>query len=689
MKQKKGKICIRMLVSILPFVIIGLVLLTILGISSSERIINEHLEEEMKMVLGFEFKNIDNELQSVSKLAEQIASQVEKTYSFTELSAYEKVLGDLIFQNKMVLGSGIWFEPNVYDKNEKYIGPYIYKDGEQALTTYEYSNAEYDYFSYEFYTGVMDGTDKVHLTQPYYDPTLDIIMSSCSAPMYDSNHNFIGVITVDIELTTIQDIVSHIKIGETGTAFLLNSEGQIIHFADNTNILDKSITADSNDAIATMGKTVLDKGRGTTSYQNDGVTYNVYFDTYKLMDWKLGIQMEVDEQNQPIYDLKKNLFIVTVIISGIILLLILWQVSMVARQIKKVKHFSLELADGNLTIKDLNSRRRDELGAMAEALNSMYSNNKTMIRDIAEHAQILDQSSQQMNLSSKELSEQFHTIEKLMREVNDNMSMSSAATEQLHASAEEVNSSASLLAAETVSSTTLSKEIELRAKDITKKSKQSYQKARELTSLHEVNIKKSLKNAEVVTSIGQLAEVISNIASQINMLSLNASIEAARAGEQGKGFAVVAGEVGHLAGETAVAVGKIQTTIEDVQNAFNELVENSKLMLEFISHTVTPDYNTFVEVAQQYGNDAQAIKSFSDTLAMMSGNIENVVAEVGTAIQSIAESAQSTVENGVSISAAIEQVAEVVDQISDMSVKQENISSELSGMVNQFKVIEK
>lgn len=55
-----------------------------------------------------------------------------------------------------------------------------------------------------------------------------------------------------------------------------------------------------------------------------------------------------------------------------------------------------------------------------------------------------------------------------------------------------------------------------------------------------------------------MAEVISEIADQINLLSLNASIEAARAGEQGKGFAVVAGEIGNLAGETTAAVNKIK-----------------------------------------------------------------------------------------------------------------------------------
>ena len=49
----------------------------------------------------------------------------------------------------MVLGNGIWFEPNVYDASQKYVGPYFYKEDGKIVTTLDYSNAEYDYFKLE------------------------------------------------------------------------------------------------------------------------------------------------------------------------------------------------------------------------------------------------------------------------------------------------------------------------------------------------------------------------------------------------------------------------------------------------------------------------------------------------------------------------------------------------------------
>ena len=84
----------------------------------------------------------------------------------------------------------------------------------------------------------------------------------------------------------------------------------------------------------------------------------------------------------------------------------------------------------------------------------------------------------------------------------------------------------------------------------------------------------SIENAKVVESIGEMANVISGIAEQINLLSLNASIEAARAGDAGRGFAVVATEIGKLAGSTSQAVEEIQSTITEVKSAFNGLAND-------------------------------------------------------------------------------------------------------------------
>jgi methyl-accepting chemotaxis protein len=183
----------------------------------------------------------------------------------------------------------------------------------------------------------------------------------------------------------------------------------------------------------------------------------------------------------------------------------------------------------------------------------------------------------------------------------------------------------------------------------------------------------------------EIITMITSIANSTGMLALNASIEAARAGEQGRGFAVVASEIGKLAGETSEAVETIQTTVGDVENAFNGLLNDSKTFLKFLQDTVTPDYQHFVDIAKQYGEDADHIADLSGRMSEMSESLERVINEVGSAIQNIAESSQTTADNSSHIMDAVTTVAGVVDGVSAMSKQQQNIADELNEVVNQYK----
>ena len=260
----------------------------------------------------------------------------------------------------------------------------------------------------------------------------------------------------------------------------------------------------------------------------------------------------------------------------------------------------------------------------------------------------------------------------------------SAATEEVNASTEEVLANVNMLATETAKGMEMAQQIKIRATEVGDNSRAAYESATKLSAQFEERLKLSIENAKVVESIGQLADVISGIADQINLLSLNASIEAARAGEAGRGFAVVASEIGSLAGSTSEAVGQIQNTISDVNSAFGDLVKDAQGMLDFVQNTVAPDYNNFVEVAEQYGRDAQDFDASSNEISMMSETIKTIMGEVTDAVQSIAESTESTSELSGEITESIESVSCHVQGITDMSDSQESIVKDLNRVVDKF-----
>lgn len=680
------KIRTKMLATLLPVIIAAMGILTAISALTSSDIVNEQISDTMEATLQAEAGSIEDYLKVVESMAMTVSRMVGTSYKEMDLSQYEKMLAAIISDNDMVLGSGIWFEPYVYDSNERYVGPYIFKDGAAISTTYDYSNAQYDYFSQEYYTLAKASKEPV-ITDPYYDATSDTIMSSCTMPVFD-NSKFIGCVTVDVELSSIEQVISNIKVGDNGTAFLLSAGGTYLAGVDSKKITDAvSVLDDTNSSLAQAGSVIIGNKSGETEYTaDDNVKYRLYYSSIPVTDWHIVIQMPETELTKSTYTLLGKLVTVCVVSLAICCIIVLLQVSSIAKSIKRVQIFAQNLAQGDFTIDKLQVKSKDELGTMGSSLNDMYVGNRDVISNISVHSADIADSSNLLKAASGKLLDEFTEIQEYMSEINEAMMSASAATQQVNASAEEVGSSIEILASQTEEGSKISQDIKKRAVLVEEQSRSAYQSATQLSVQFEQRLDSSIENAKVVESIGQMASVIANIAEQINLLSLNASIEAARAGEQGKGFAVVASEIGKLAGETADTVNNIQTIIGQVQTAFEQLSGDSKALLGFLKETVTPDYNKFVEVADRYGKDAEFFADISDKVSSMSSNVQTIMGEVTLAIQNIARAAETTAESGSKVMTSVDSVSGMVGDVRDMANKQQKISDNLDTVVKRFKL---
>ncbi|WMC91295.1 methyl-accepting chemotaxis protein [Kineothrix sp. MB12-C1] len=677
---------IKMLITILPIIILGMLFLIINSMSASKSSILQQMDKLMASNLDKEITSISREIREVELMANMITSMVSNTYNFTDLQDYEKLLGDIIVSNNLAMGSGIWFEPYEYDAGEKYVGPYIYKDGDGIAVTYEYSNESYDYFSYEWYKNASASDGKAIFTQPYYDETLGVTMSSCTVPLKTPNGKFIGAVTVDIELSSLQNLVKAAKVGEGGHAFLVDESGIFLSSQDDNKVMAQKIQEEANPSIAQLGRRMLTEEEGDGFYTEDGEVHHVYFKAIPGLNWVLAMEIPEKELIAPVESLTLRMAVISVISIIICFIVVLFMVGRLSANLKKVNHFAGILAQGDLTKDGPVIKGRDELNQLSTSLNNMFRNNKLIISKIADSSERLTDTGSNLIQASEELAEQFKNIAGIMNIVNDNMMSSSASTEEVNASVEEVNSSANVLLAETERSNELAGEIGQRAAKIKENSNSSYQKATDMSKVYERELSQSMENAKVVESVSVLANVISEIADQINLLSLNAAIEAARAGEQGRGFAVVAGEIGKLAGETASAVGEIQDTTGKIEEAFRLLIHTANELLRFITETVAPDYEGFVHSAHQYEEDAGKIKEFSEKISEMSTGIEHIIGEVSQAIQSIAYSAQNTSDSSGKIMDAISVMETTMQEVEDMSREQNEMADQLHDVVNKFKL---
>ena len=687
--MKFKKIGTKMLVVILPVVILAMLLLTAVSGFSSRDIINDQIDSRMQAELSAQSGVMGEDLHTVSSMAQSISRVVATTYQTTSMDTYEKMLGELIQDNDMVSGSGLWFEPYAYQADAEYMGPYVFKDGDQLATTYDYSNAEYNYFAQEYYELAKASTEPV-FTDPYYDETSDSIMSTCAMPIL-VNDRFIGCVTVDIQLDAITTLVDNIKVGDAGRGMLLTAEGVYIGGAADDKIQNSVVITEDKDtpALAKAAEKILAGDSGETSYKGSDGQINLYYSRVDATGWILIITMPNSELTQPIMQLLAKLFGICILALIVVALVIIFNVNSISKGLNRVKAFAGSLAEGDFTVDPIQVKTQDELGVMGGSLNAMYDSNKDVISNIAEHATDIDEASTKLRSATTELSENFAEIKKNIEEVNNAMMTTSAATEEVNASTEEVLSNVNLLTEETQNSTAMAQEIRGRAKEVGETSRKSFESASTLAKQFEERLAESIENAKVVSSIEEMANVISEIADQINLLSLNASIEAARAGEAGKGFAVVASEIGSLATSTAEAVGQIQNTISQVQNAFDSLTKDAQNMLGFVVNDVTPDYSNFVEVAKQYGEDAASIERTAENISNMSDNIKQIMQEVTAAVQSIAEATQDTTEVSGNMTEKVVVVADHVDNVSEMAEKEDVIARELTGVVSRFKLEEK
>nr|MCR5101715.1 methyl-accepting chemotaxis protein [Butyrivibrio sp.] len=466
----------RMLLMIVPVVVVALVVVSLVSTNIASTEISETMSSYVDSEIQANINTIDSKLESIRNTAENLSVFVSETYQIAGMDTYAKIFGDVVTESDLITGSGIWFEPNVYTgdeayANQEYVGPYWYEDGASIVEDWQYSNAEYDYFSQEYYTNAKALTTlNATITDPYYDPSSGTIMASCSAPILVDG-NYIGCITCDITLDVISELVGSIKVGNTGMATMITSDGTYVYCSDAEKYENGvKITEDSTDEIYEISEYIMSNVEGMHEF-GTSQSLNAYFDTVPEVGWKLIVVMLQSEVNEAVNKMVRITVLISIIAIVLAVVIIFFVASNIAKTIINVNNFAKELASGDFTVSEMKSNRTDELGAMSKALNEMFRSNKGIISNISSESGNINDSASTLGAMSQQLAAEFSKIQSNMVSVNDAMMSTGAATEEVSASVQEVNTSVEDLARETESVAAEVKNIKRRASDIQEKSR--------------------------------------------------------------------------------------------------------------------------------------------------------------------------------------------------------------------------
>ncbi len=543
---------------------------------------------------------------------------------------------------------------------EVYLGT---KWGGYATSWDNIMKAGYDPRKRGWYKQAFEADGKTIMTSAY-ESTIGEPVVCFSQKVLSPKGDFIGCMSIEVSLAGLTSFIGGTSVGKTGYVMLVQNDGTVLTDPKHPEFNFKKL---SETGIPAFSK-IADTNTGVLNLEIDNKLWDAWIYSLSSADWKLIILVEQAEITAPVY---RFMFEVVIVAAALFILFFLISLFLSGRLLgyfKKLQGIFSKIASGDITgraeykgndeIKDLVTYFNQTMDNMGQMMRSLMQESDTM-REIGETlSSNMSESASAINEIASNVTGVKQQVQTQVAGVTETVSTVDAITQTV----ENVDKSIEAQVGCIESSSAAIEEMIANIESIGKIFEQNNVTIQDLYKQSINGMEGAAQANAIVSKVAQqsvllmeASEVIQNIASQTNLLAMNAAIEAAHAGEAGKGFAVVADEIRKLAEESSAQGKTITTTLKNLSSEIEVLSQSSK--------TVEDKFNVIFSFSEQ-------VKQMSTRLTEAMHEQSNASKEVLGAIKDI---------NRVTV--------EVNDGSAEMLHGGENVAGEMTKLDNLTRII--
>ena len=484
------------------------------------------------------------------------------------------------------------------------------------------------------------------------------------------------VISADLSLQRISIIVnSFVQMNDAQTFLVDAGTGTILAHRDNS-LISKKLSSASGSFMAGV-----EKKRASHDYSMEEIEGNMTALTEVAgTNWLLVSYIPTSVVYSDVNRIRTTMIIIGVISLALLGVLIARVVTVVIRPVKELTGAITSMTDGDFTV-NVNTRSNDEIGLMGKCVEKFVDSMRGMISSIHGVSDTLHAQADNSNTVSEEMYEASRTQSRSMKELNTTV-------EQLSLSVNEIAHSATTLAMVVTEAKEDGGKVQdkmVETVDVSKKGKADMQHVGD--AMQSIN-ESVMRLQEAIDRVGSASKeitnitgVISSIADETNLLSLNASIEAARAGEAGKGFMVVATEIGKLAQISADSVRDIEKLISEITDLVKDAVSQAGDSVNNISDSgvmvddALKTFDTIFENIDEVSALLQEMIRKVEKVDEVASDVAAISQEQAASSEEILASSDTMVEQANNITGNSETVAEGAKEL---TVSAEELASQIA-----------